>query len=386
VLVPEEGTRDGVGIVRTIRERAVTHVQATPSGWRMLLDGGFHAPGVTALTGGEALPERLARELRPRVSRLFNVYGPTETTIWSTLAEIPVQVRAVTIGSAIANTQLYVLDGALRPVPVGVPGELLIGGDGVAWGYLGRPALTAERFVPDPFGPPGARLYRTGDRVRWLRDGGLEFLGRVDAQVKIRGYRIELGEIEARLGEHPAVQQAAVVVDGDGDTARLVGYASLTAPEAATPRELRAHLAETLPAYMVPAQVVLLDALPLSTAGKLDRRRLPRPEAGDIEVREYVAPRTDVEEIIADTWAATLNRDRVGALDDFFDIGGHSLLATRVVARLGAALAIEIPIRTLFLHSTVEAFADAIEALLVADVESLSDDEVARLLTDEVAP
>lgn len=385
VLVSEEDTKDGVAIVRTAYEHGVTHVQATPAGWRMLLDAGFNAPKVTALTGGEALPARLARELRPRVRRLFNVYGPTETTIWSTVAELAEPSSEVTLGGPIGNTQLYVVDASLRPVPVGVPGELLIGGAGVAIGYRGRPGLTASRFVPDPYGPPGSRLYRTGDRVRWLRNGRLEFLGRADAQVKIRGHRIEPGEVEARLVEQPDVHQAAVITTGQGHDIRLVGYVTATPGSTPVGRELRASLAEVLPAYMVPGQIVVLPAMPLNTAGKIDRRNLPAAEASDLEVREYVAPRTEIEDMVTATWGEVLGRDQIGMLDDFFDLGGHSLLATKVVARLGAALALELPIRTLFLHSTAESFAAAVEELLVADVEQLSDDEVARLLEGGMA-
>lgn len=382
-LVAEDDTKDGVAIGRLVHDHGVTHVQATPSGWRMLLDAGFNARSVTALTGGEALPPRLARELRSRVRRLFNVYGPTETTIWSTALELPEPVGDVTLGAPLGNTQLYVVDDRLRLAPVGVPGELAIGGSGVAWGYLGRPGLTADRFVPDPYGPSGARVYRTGDRVRWLRDGGLEFLGRTDAQVKIRGHRIELGEIEARLAEHPDVNQA--VVTATGSDALIVAYVTATAGRTPHGRQLRSHLAELLPTYMVPAHVVVLDSLPLNTAGKVDRRRLPATVAGDLEVREYVPPRTEFEEVVAGLWADVLGRERVGALDDFFDIGGHSLLATRVVARLGASLGLEIPIRVLFLRPTVQEFAAAVEELMLADVAELSDAEVASLLDGEVA-
>ncbi|MFI5911930.1 amino acid adenylation domain-containing protein [Dactylosporangium sp. NPDC051541] len=368
VLVPDDEGRDGVAIVRRIAATGVTHVQATPSGWRMLLDAGFNAPAVTALTGGEALPPRLARELRPRVRRLCNVYGPTETTIWSSLADLPEPVRDIALGEAIGNTRLHVVDARLRPVPVGVPGELVIGGDGVAWGYLGRPGLTADRFVPDPYGPPGARVYRTGDRVRWRPDRRLEFLGRFDAQVKLRGHRIELGEIEARLGEHPDVHQAAVITTSDGPDALLAAYVTAKPGREPQGRALRTHLAEVLPGYMVPAQVVVLPGLPLNTAGKVDRRRLPAISAGDLDPREYVEPRTEAEEVIAGVWAEVLGRDRIGALDDFFDIGGHSLLATRVVSRLAAALELDVPIRILFLHSTVERFATAVEDLIAADL------------------
>jgi len=379
VLVPDEVTKDGTRVVGIIADNGVTHVQATPAGWRMLLDSGFGNTAVTALTGGEALPPRLARQLRPRVKRLCNVYGPTETTIWSTLNPN----GDSTLGAPLGNTQLYVVDSRLRPVPAGVPGDLAIGGAGVAWGYLGRPGLTAGRFVPDPFGPPGSRLYRTGDRVRWSSGGKLEFLGRADNQVKIRGYRIEPGEIEARLTEHPRVGQAAVVVAGEGHDARLLAYVT-PAADAPAPagRDLRGYLAAQLPSYLVPAQVAVLEALPLTASGKIDRKRLPEIEV-DVEAREYVAPRTEMERAIGAIWSEVLGREPVGALDDFFELGGHSLLATKVISRLTAALGVEVPIRLLFVHPVMEEFAAAAEAQLVAEVQRLSDEQVAALLAEE---
>ncbi|MEV4189754.1 amino acid adenylation domain-containing protein, partial [Streptosporangium canum] len=223
VVADAETARDGVRLARLVRDTGVTHVQATPSGWRVLLSGDL--PRVVGLTGGEPLPPQFARELRPRVDRLVNVYGPTETTIWSTAWEVPESPGEVVIGRPIANTTVHILDPAGGPAPIGVPGELLIGGAGVATGYLGRPALTAERFVP---GPDGARLYRTGDRARLRGDGTLEFLGRTDNQVKLRGHRIELGEIEAVLDAHPAVRQAVVAVRGD----RLIAFTVLTPADA----------------------------------------------------------------------------------------------------------------------------------------------------------
>src|SRR5574341_494185 len=223
---------------------------------------------VSWVVGGEALPPPLARELRARVGWLGNVYGPTETTVWSTLWPVPRAAAAVAIGRPIANTRVYVLDERLDPLPVGVPGQLYIGGAGVARGYHHRPAVTAERFMPDPYGPAGGRLYATGDRARWRADGQLEFLGRADNQVKLRGHRVELGEIEARLLEHPAVAEAAVIGHGDGDDHRLVAY--LVCRTAAPPAtgELRRHLAGTLPAYMLPSDFVGMDRLPLTPGGK----------------------------------------------------------------------------------------------------------------------
>ncbi|WP_033821700.1 amino acid adenylation domain-containing protein, partial [Kitasatospora sp. MBT63] len=281
VLAPDGLAVDGPGLLRLIAAEGVTHAQATPSGWRVLLAAGPGRTGLTALAGGEALPLPLARELRAAVARLFNVYGPTETTIWSTCAEIPAEPQRIGIGRPIANTRAYVVDGRLRPVPVGLPGELLLGGDGLALGYLGRPALTADRFVPDPFGPPGSRLYRTGDLAAWDGEGALDYLGRLDQQVKIRGHRIEPGEIESALLEHPQVAEAAVTVHHgpDGEprlAAHLVG--------AADPAALREHLLRMLPAAMVPRHFTTLDRLPLTPNGKLDRRALPEPPA------EAVAP------------------------------------------------------------------------------------------------
>jgi amino acid adenylation domain-containing protein len=379
VLAPE--ARDGPALDRLIAEHGITHVQATPSGWRVLLAAGFDRPGITALVGGEALPPPLARELRPRVKWLANLYGPTETTVWSTLWPVPEHADAVRIGRPIANTQVYVLDSGMRPVPVGVPGDLYIGGAGLARGYRGRPALTAERFVPDPFGPAGGRLYATGDRARWRADGQLEFLGRIDDQVKLRGYRVEPGEVEARLLDHPAVAQAAVVAHADpGGDQRLVAYMVSRAQGGPDAGELRRHLARSLPGYMVPSAFVTLERLPLTPSGKLDRSALPAPRRPH---DRYVAPRSAGEELVASVFAELLGLDRVGAEDDFFELGGHSLLGVRAVARLSAAVEAEIPIHALFRHPTVAGLAAAIEALLVTELDQLSDDEAERLLAED---
>ena len=305
--------------------------------------------------------------------------------------------EAPPIGRPIDNTQLYVLDKNLRPVPVGVPGELLVGGVSLARGYLKRPGLTADRFVPNPFSDePGARLYRTGDLVRYRADGNIEFLGRIDHQVKVRGFRIELGEIEAALGKYPAVQSAAVVAWGDkpGDK-RLVAYVVMgedtggrdtrdkdtgVAPRdvpsaveggpAPTVGELRRFLRQTLPEYMVPSIFVTLDALPLSPSGKVDRRALPAPEGGRPELeREYVPPRTPKEEQLAQMCATLLGVERVGVYDSFFDLGGHSLLATQLISRLRDAFHVELPLRALFENPTVAGLAEAIEQAEESGVE-----------------
>ncbi|GAA2372522.1 amino acid adenylation domain-containing protein [Dactylosporangium salmoneum] len=350
VLAPDAALRDGPALLELVEAGGVDHVQATPSGWRLLLEAGFTGPHVTALVGGEALPVPLAAELRGRVARLVNMYGPTETTIWSSTWEVPPGPRRVAIGGPIAGTRLHVLDDRLFPVPVGVAGELYIAGDGVTRGYLRRPALTAERFLPDPSGPPGARMYRTGDRVRRLPDGGVEFLGRTDNQVKLRGHRIELGEIEAVLGRHPLVRAAAVVVRDETLVAYVAGPAEVAG-------ELPAHAAAVLPPYMVPGTVVVLDELPLTPNGKLDRKALPAVDARAAgPARPHAEPATPAQRQVAAVFAEVLGVDRVGADDDFFALGGHSLLAAKAVARLG-----RVPIAELFANPTVAGFAAVAE-------------------------
>ncbi|MEU7133058.1 amino acid adenylation domain-containing protein [Streptomyces sp. NPDC046261] len=340
VLADGLGTKDGAVLAGVVAEHGVTHVQATPSGWNLLLRSGFgEAARLTALTGGEALPAELARRLRPAVGRLVNVYGPTETTIWSMLWEVPEEPGAVSIGRPIANTTTYVLDDRMRPVPVGVPGELYIGGTGVARGYRGLPERTAAHFVPDPFGTvPGSRLYRTGDIVSVRPDGSHLYTGRADDQVKVRGVRIEPGEIEAALTALEQVVQSAVTVREDvpGDK-RLVAYVVPAAGSAPQPRTLRAALAGTLPEVMLPSAFVVLDALPLNTAGKVDRRALPAPAQEALATAGYLAPRTSAEEHVAAIWAEVLGVDRIGVEDSFFDLAGDSLRAVNLVGTLRAA-------------------------------------------------
>ncbi|HEX9937525.1 MAG TPA: amino acid adenylation domain-containing protein, partial [Longimicrobium sp.] len=342
-----------------------TVLQATPATWRLLLDAGWEgAESLRALSGGEALPAELAARLRERVGALWNVYGPTETTIWSTAQHLGAGAEVgrghVSIGTPVANTQVYVVDRSLSPVPAGVPGELYIGGAGVARGYLGRPGLSAEKFVPDPFAAkPGARLYRTGDLARWRPDGTLEFLGRNDHQVKVRGFRIELGEIEAALRQAPGVADCAVVAreDATGDQ-RLVVYVVGEAEAAA----LRDRLRRSLPEYMVPSAFVPLERLPLTPNGKLDRAALPAPGFAPVEER-YVAPRTPVEEMLAEIWAETLRLERVGVEESFFALGGHSLLAMRVISRVRELFGVEVPLRALFEGPTVAELAGRVEEM-----------------------
>ncbi|WP_426730644.1 amino acid adenylation domain-containing protein [Myxococcus faecalis] len=317
------------------------------------------------LTGGDVVSPAAVRARLARGGAVINGYGPTENTTFTTChpltAGSPVD-GAVPIGRPISNTQVHVLDATMSLVPVGVWGELYTGGDGLAWGYLRRPELTAERFVPNPFSAePGARLYRTGDRVRWRRDGTLEFAGRLDGQVKLRGFRIESGEVESVLASHPDVREVAVVAREDGPGGRwLVAYC--VPSEGALPKsqELRAWVRARLPEYMVPSAIVMLPGLPLTPNGKLDRRALPPPGVEGSR-REYVAPRTAMEQVVAEVLAPLLGLARMGVEDDFFELGGHSLLATRAMSRLREVVGRELPVRVLFESSTVSRLAERLE-------------------------
>ncbi|HYD81243.1 MAG TPA: amino acid adenylation domain-containing protein, partial [Paucimonas sp.] len=324
------------------------------------------------IVAGEKCPDATVRPWMA-TQQIFNAYGPTETTVCASVyACRDTAAGDPPIGQPIANTRIYILDAALNPVPVGVAGELHIGGEGVARGYLNRPDLTADKFIPDPFGGvPGKRMYKSGDLARWLPDGNIEFLGRIDHQVKIRGFRIELGEIEAALAALPAVREVVVMAREDvpGDK-RVVAYLVMRreseagdAAPAAVPAvsELRAALLESLPDYMVPAHFVFLDAFPLTPNGKVDRKALPAPDMTRSEV-DYVAPRNPIEQALAEIWAEVLRLDRVGVLDNFFELGGHSLLATQVVSKLRTAFAVDLPLRVLFEASTVETLAARIAA------------------------
>ncbi|WP_093191631.1 non-ribosomal peptide synthetase [Pseudovibrio sp. Tun.PSC04-5.I4] len=362
VLVTRSSAVDGLALTNILKSSRVTVLQATPTTWYLLLETGGIPSGLRKiLCGGEALSRDLAGGLTACHEHVWNLYGPSETTIWSALHKVTSGKASVPIGHPIWNTQLYVLDGGLEPVPVGVSGELYIGGVGLARGYLGRPDLTAERFVPDPFGSAGGRLYRTGDRVCRRADGALEFLGRYDHQVKLRGYRIETGEIEAALTSHPSVGQAAVLLRADGPgEGRLVAYVVGDASAG----DLRAHLQQTLPDYMVPAAFVTLSALPLTPNGKLDRKALPEPDDSGLVRKAYIAPRTPVEEMLTSIWAEVLGVTQVGVEDNFFDLGGHSLLAMQVMARVGQAFAVEIPLKALFEAPCVKDLAAAVELAL----------------------
>jgi amino acid adenylation domain-containing protein len=317
------------------------------------------------LTGGDRLHRGPSGE---RPYRLVNHYGPTENTVVSTAGAAPPQHAAdgpPANGRPIANTRTYILDRQLEPAPLGTPGELYIGGVGVARGYLRRPALMAERFVPDPFaGQPGVRMYKTGDLARWLPDGQIDFLGRSDAQVKVRGFRIELGEIEAALAAHGSVEQAAATVwpDGKGQQ-RLAAYVVPRAGAAFSADGLRAHLRRRLPDYMVPPAILAIEAMPLTAHGKVDRKRLPPVDGASLaEAREYVAPRTPHEQLLAEVWSKVLGVERVGVRDNFFELGGDSLSAVRMMAEFEQASGASLPLRALFQYGTVEKLAEAVTA------------------------
>jgi amino acid adenylation domain-containing protein len=365
VIADRETAMDPLRLGAAIAEHAATFVQATPATWRMLVEAGWRpATTLRIASGGEALPNELAARLRLLGLEVWNLYGPTETTIWSAARRVDQPVDTSRdgvdpIGPPIDNTQLYVLDANLSPQPIGVPGELYIGGDGLARGYLHRPDLTADRYCPDPFSPvPGTRLYRTGDLVKRLSTGAIEFLGRVDNQVKIRGFRIELGEIEWALSMHDEVRQAVVVARPDGmGEQQLVAYI-VKGTGAVNAEQLRGFLKVRLPEFMIPPVIVMLDTLPLTPNGKIDRNALPAPDRNRPDLRAlFQPPRSATEQAIADVWKAALGIDRVGIDDNFFDLGGHSLLMTRVHARLRSTFATSLSLVELFQYPTVRTLA-----------------------------
>lgn len=384
VIVTREVLTDPALLGDTLRGCGVTVMQATPITWRMLLDAGWTGnPRLKVLCGGEAMGSDLAARLLERCAELWNMYGPTETTVWSMACRVK-PGEAVTLGHPIANTQVYVADDHLQPVPVGVPGELLISGAGLARGYRHRPDLTSGKFVASPFGDPRwQRLYRTGDLARYRTDGDIEFIGRRDHQVKMRGYRIELGEIESVLLGHPDVRGAVVLLREDTPgQPRLVAYVvSHRVPaegNGANAGALRAELRQLarakLPAYMVPGACVLLGSLPRTLEGKTDRRALPPPSPDDLQVSEdSVAPRTELEQRLARLWMETLKFDKVGVRDNFFDLGGQSLLAVSLFLRIESELGRKLPLATLFRAPTIEQLARALssEQVTAAEWDSL---------------
>jgi amino acid adenylation domain-containing protein/FkbM family methyltransferase len=363
VIAGRDDTLDPARLMERMRECACTVMQATPALWRALVAAGWSgSEQLKVLCGGEALPPDLAQALLPRCAELWNMYGPTETTIWSTIHRVTSADGRVPIGGPIANTQVYVLDANRQPTAPGVAGELYIGGHGVARGYVRRDELTRERFVASPFAA-NARLYRTGDLARWLPEGRLEWLGRLDHQVKVRGFRIEPGEIEAAIKRHPAVGDVVVVAREDAGDKHLVAYFVAARPPADLVDQLRAQVRAACPEYMVPAHFVRLGALPRTANGKLDRKALPAPDLGATARAPRVAPRTRTEQMVMDGFSAVLGRADFGVGESFFDLGGHSLMAARLMAQLRAASGVDLPLRSLFEHPSVEQLADAIDAV-----------------------
>lgn len=365
VVAARDVAADGGRLAELMRTEDATMLQATPATWRLLLDSGWKGQrNLRALCGGEALSAQLAARLIPLVGELWNMYGPTETTIWSTCARLTEVNGPVTIGRPIDNTILRILGPGGDQVPVGVPGELYIGGAGVARGYLGRPELTAERFVDDPArdSVSGARFYRTGDLVRMRVDGDIEFVGRIDTQVKVQGYRIELGEIESELMRLDEISEAAVTVSNAGDGAgRLVANVVILHGCQMTSTEIRRRLRERLPSFMIPGLVVELDALPRLPNGKVDRNALLDPLAGGVPARGFVAPATSMERIVAEAWEALLPGQRAGRGDNFFELGGHSILSMRAVAAIEDRTGIRMDPRLMFFQ-TVAQLAASLEA------------------------
>ena len=394
--------------VRECAERAISVLDLPTAFWHELVlafdsEGLALPPSVRlVIIGGEkALAERVARwhahtAQTPRPARLINTYGPTEATVVSSLCELrpgashdPVTRSEVPIGRPLGNATIYILDGSLNPLPIGMPGELHVGGSVLARGYINRPELTYERFIPDPFSDaPEARLYKTGDIARWRSDGNIEFLGRVDDQVKIRGFRVEPAEVEAVLGQHPALRGNAVLalMDASGDE-RLVAYVVPHRRAAPTARELGGYLKERLPEYMVPSVFSTLERLPLTPSGKVDRRALPAPDPSGFRAENsYAEPRTPVEERLVEIWEEVLGLGRVGINDDFFELGGHSLLATRVISRVRKAFQVELPLISLFEEPTIAGLALAVTQMqaeaeidieqMLAQVEQLQGDAI----------
>jgi amino acid adenylation domain-containing protein len=376
LVVPPPGPLLGDQLVEVLTQQRVTHALIPPAALATV-PADVAATGVpefhTVIVGGDACTTELVNRWAPG-RRMINSYGPTESTVVSTWSAPLTPGAPPPIGRPIYNTQAYLLDTALRPVPVGVPGELYVTGTGLARGYLHRPGLTAQRFVANPFGPPGARMYRTGDVVRWNPAGELEFLGRADHQVKIRGFRIEPGEIETLLRRHPTIDDAVIIAREDTPgTKRLVAYLTpIPGDTAPTPTELRELLAATLPDYMVPSAFVALDELPLTPNGKLDRHALPTPYYASTTTDSYVAPRTDTERALTEIWAEVLGINQVGIEDNFFELGGDSLRSLQLTSRTKVAFDVIVTPREVLIARTVSALAELIEEKVLTELEQLA--------------
>ncbi|MEG3918021.1 amino acid adenylation domain-containing protein [Microcoleus sp. T3_A4] len=363
-LGTRESLQPGNPLLRLLQEQKITHLTLVPSALAALPSEELPALE-NIIVAGEPCPPSLATQWA-KGRRFFNAYGPTESTVCATVAQCFEGMDVLPIGRPIDNTQVYILDPHNQPVPIGVPGELHIAGVGLAKGYLNRPELTDEKFIPNPFSnEPGSRLYKTGDLARYLPDGNIEYMSRIDNQVKIRGFRIELGEVEAALLQHPAIRETVVVaIENTTDTQQLVAYFVRQTEVSPTVADLRHFLKQQLPDYMIPSAFVTLEHFPLTPNGKVDRRALPAPEIRPELELTFVAPRTPLEEILANIWAEVLGIKRIGINDNFFNLGGHSLLATQIISRIGASLAVEVPLRHLFESPTIASLAEQIQILL----------------------
>jgi acyl-coenzyme A synthetase/AMP-(fatty) acid ligase/acyl carrier protein len=378
-LLSEEVAAQPEALLGALSSKQNVGLNCAPSLWSAILDA-IDSVQIKALEqsltalflGGEAPTLRLIEQTQHHFPLIpvWNLYGPSECTANASVYRIS-SPKDISIGRPMANTQILLLDNQLQPVPIGVPGELCIGGSGLARGYLNRPELTAEKFIPNPFGPnPTVRLYKTGDLARYRSDGNIEFLGRCDYQVKVRGFRIELGEIEAVLTSHPDVRTAVVVAKGEAESRRLLAFVIPQRRPGPGAIELRQYLRDRLPDYMLPSAFVELETLPLTPSGKVDRRALPEPEAGArLGRRDVTPPRTPVEELVANIWAEVLKRPQVGIEENFFELGGHSLLAMQVMSRIRKAFEVNLPLRLLFESPTVAGLTTALLGRMLEEPE-----------------
>jgi amino acid adenylation domain-containing protein len=413
-IASREVASNGIQLLAEIADSGATIMQATPATWRMLLEAGLPKMPIKILCGGEAFPQNLSQQLLDKCDSLWNLYGPTETTIWSAVYQIKREDGVAYIGKAIANTQIYILDKYLNPVPIGIPGELYIAGGGLARGYFNQPELTAEKFIPNPFSSkPGVRLYKTGDLVRYLPDGNIEFIGRIDYQVKIRGFRIELGEIEAVISQHPEVETAVVLAPEDETgNKRLVAYLvpdsrggfdkdvdgdreNQNKPTLENRKskienlksiDLRSYLEERLPNYMVPSTFAILESLPLTPNGKIDRKALPKPDQMQLELAAtYVAPRNSIEQILTDIWVEVLALKQVGIHDNFFQLGGDSILTIQVISKAERA-GLSLTPKQLFTHQTIAKLAALVDTSQPRQAQDTTNElPLIQLSADELA-
>jgi acyl-CoA synthetase (AMP-forming)/AMP-acid ligase II/acyl carrier protein len=366
VIASSDDAKDTHALATLIKENSITMMQATPVTWSALLDTGWPSvkqSQLKALVGGEALSRALADRLVDACGEVWNMYGPTETTIWSSIARVQRGQGTITIGKPIANTEIYILDSELNPTAIGAPGEIFIGGEGLARGYLNRAELTAEKFVPHPF-KRNARLYRTGDLGYFLPSGEIVCLGRTDNQVKIRGFRIELGEIESALKQHPEVRNAVVSTRENGGARELVAYYIPSASGAVTEEGLRNFVLERLPTYMAPTGWMEVADFALTPNGKIDRKKLPEFTGRQSSDARLVTPRTKYEIEIAERWKSALRLPEVGITDDFFSVGGHSLLAMRLLGGVRSKYNVEVSLASFFEEPTIQALAARVEKLL----------------------